>query len=105
MSDRPIIVTSHAIERARQRRWRGVWGTEVRDRIVREVRAAIDAGRLANHKPKHWRLYREKPRVLDAIERFVWDEQDEIGWIVKVHEREIVVVTTLHRVAPIGGLP
>jgi hypothetical protein len=101
---RPVIVTAHAIDRARQRRWHDLWGVAVRNRIVEEVRAAITAGRMQDHKPKHWRLYREKTRKLDAGQRFVWTEDDELGWIVKLRPAEIVVVTTLHRCAPIGGL-
>lgn len=101
---RPVIVTLHAVRRAQQRRWRDLRAGAITDRIIREVRAALAAGRVQDHKPKHWRLYREKGRRLPQPERFVWNEADELGWIVKLNPREIVVVTTLHRVAPIGGL-
>jgi hypothetical protein len=101
---RKVVVTTHAIDRARQRRWQDAWGVEIRNRIVDEVKAAINNGRMQDHKPKQWRLYREKPRTLTGGERFVWTEDDQLGWIVKLQQHEIIVVTTLHRCAPVGGL-
>lgn len=90
-----IQVSAHAVDRYRQRA--RVHGDlfEVADMIRAEVRAAISTGRVQNHKPKRFRLYRESGRMLPDGQYFVFRADGSMGWIVKPDGKMLVVVTTL----------
>ena len=96
--DRRIIVTDHAVTRFRQRRALDRRDREIREEIRREVREAILGGRIQNHRPKAFRLYRERRKgKLDPGDRFVWNEEGSIGWIVRRESHADVVMTTCVR--------
>lgn len=99
---RPLVVLPHAIKRARQR----FQLADSTDRMIErylcaEVRAALEAGRIKDHKPKAWRLYGERSCVLDhVIDRFVWDVAEERAWILRRESARDVIVTALSRPGP-----
>jgi hypothetical protein len=100
MTERPIIVTAHAIEaysrRTRdERHWR-VLEEEIRECVAR----GIEAGLIFNHRPPGFVLYRRKNTNLPPGQRFVQcDTDSNYGFILKRDPEEgDVVVTTLTRV-------
>lgn len=98
---RPVVVSGHALSRARRRRhWRTDQLTEAElvDAIVAEVRAAFAAGRVSTLKPRWTVRFRERRQTLEAGRRAVWDEAADRCWIVCRERDRDVVVTALHRV-------
>lgn len=99
---RRIVVTPHA---ARQALARGHYPGDlamVRRRILRDVAAALVDGRVSSVKPLWATLHGEthfgEPMRLSRRKRFVWNEAETLGWIVKSEADADVVVTALHRV-------
>lgn len=91
-----VVIMEHAVDRLVQRTSMDRMGA--RGFIRAEVLAAINASRVANRKPKVFRLYRERNRtLLHPHDRVVWTEGRELAWIVRINEREAVVQTTLVR--------
>lgn len=93
---RRIVVTVHAVHTYRDRFSQAPDDPGAcRDEIELIVREALAEGRLANHKPPKFRLYRE-PRVeLERGLRFVWREDEAVGFIVARHHASEHVITTL----------
>jgi hypothetical protein len=95
-----IYVTVHAVERYRQRVNREGAPSDVPHgpdavQIAGLVRAAIEAGRVQNHKTARYKLWRETNRQLPDGQRFVWTEDESFAWIIKRDGEQWVVVTTL----------
>lgn len=100
----PIIVSTHAVLRARRRNhWSGAELGEIHERILAEVTAALAAGRVSDHRPvwaTPWSMFelggqKPKPARCKPGSRFVWDVQEQHGWIVT---DDGVVATSMHRV-------
>jgi hypothetical protein len=96
----PVVVLPHAIERMQLRGRDTRASSAVAQGIAGEVRLAILEHRVANHKPKAFRLYREtkgRSRLLPH-QRCVWDSDEKTAWIVSREKSgEITVITTLMR--------
>jgi hypothetical protein len=92
-----IIVTTHAVDRYRQR-YRDPQADlfEVAESLRREVNDAYEAGRKQNNKHKRFRLYKEKHKgqLVDG-QRFLYREDLSMAWIVKQDGHKLLVVTTL----------
>lgn len=108
-----IVVSDHAVDRACERRhWATLTRGEVAGRISFEVQQAFENGRVSRLVPVwavRFRL-RElrggKPRCghLGVSTRFVFDEEERHGWIVRLREDGlVVVVTSLQRVRSTGS--
>lgn len=96
MTDRPIIVTRHAVIRANDRGIaRGAAFTP--DTIAAEVRDAIAAGRIASHKPAWCRLWKKRTLAIPDGQRCVWDATETFAWIIAREPGHDVVVTTITR--------
>lgn len=97
LTARRVRVLSHAIESYRARRPLDRRSTrELRNVFAAEVAAAFAAGRTATRKTRLFGLYRERGSTIKPHQRFVWDADEQLGWIVAC-EDELVVVTTLTR--------
>ncbi len=94
---RKLIVTHHAVGQYQRRCMDERGFLDVEREIADTVRLALAEGRLAERKTKTFRLYREKGRSLPAGERFVWNEEQTLGWIVRRMPHEDIVMTTLSR--------
>lgn len=95
---RKLVVVQHAVDRLRQRNCDDRSDEELRDEIVREVRAAIGSSRIANHKIDGFLLYREKRKPFQHDrDRFVWTEDSSVAWIVRRLDGADIVLTTLSR--------
>lgn len=96
---RRLTVVKHAVEQLQTRRRDERSTEEVRQWIEDEVREAIEAGRVQERKPKPFRLYREprKGRLWHPRDRCVWTEDETTAWIVRRHDAEDVVLTSLVR--------
>ena len=94
---RRIVVTPHALEQAAQRLHRPPSGM-LRAWVIEEVEAAIDTGRVANHKLDGFLLYGQKRSQLPGRQRFAYSEDERHAWIVVRDEDADVVVTSLFRV-------
>lgn len=93
-----IVVTAHAVERATGRyRLNGAPVDVVRRRISEEVRAAVAAGRVRNHKIDGFLLYHEKRKQLPPGKQFVYSADEQHAWIVVRQGDADVVVTSLSR--------
>jgi hypothetical protein len=98
---RTLIVSHHAVHRYKDRRRDGRSWEVIEREIADTVRLALAEGRVARQKMNGFRLYREKPRQLPPGERFVWDEEATVAWIVRRHNSgQDVVQTTLMRTSP-----
>ena len=92
----PITVTTHAVDRALRRRLYD--SPLVEGLIVEDVRAALGSGRRANHKPKSFRLYREKAKgSIPEGQVFVWSGDGRRGFILAPDGDGWAVVTCLSR--------
>lgn len=92
----PITVTTHAVDRALRRRLYD--SPLVEELIEQDVRAALGSGRRANHKPKPFRLYREKAKgSIPEGQVFVWSGDGRRGFILARDGEGWVVVTSLSR--------
>lgn len=99
--DLGIIVTAHALDRARTRA-----GIGERD-IVGHIRAAIADGRKAVHQPgwaqrpefgKRRRADRTKgPGAKRGELRWVWDEAETIAYLIRLYRDRILVITAVDR--------
>lgn len=102
---REVVVTRHAAEQLRARRPL-VYGELTLERISkvirREVRMAIDAGRIAQEKPLGFRLHGTKRRPLRDHQRVVWSAGGDFAWIIACESAVDVVVTTLTRASAAG---
>lgn len=108
LGSKQITVTAHAVVRARARRhYDGLTGLEISDRIATDVQAAVAARRVSSHRPVWATVFslRElggaKPKQVPCGKgrRFVWDEGEAHGWIVRDDDAGgLVVITSLHRV-------
>jgi hypothetical protein len=94
---RTVRVTVHAVAALRRRRYDDRDYDVIEREIEDCVRLAICEGRVANHKPREFRLYREKGRELADGQRFVWTEEGDLGWLIKRESQKEVVLTTLVR--------
>jgi hypothetical protein len=103
-----IQVTSHAVDRARERRHYGQLARHELARMIElEIALAISAGRVATAKPAWTRLITKqemhtglngKTLALKPGEQFVWNTDETLGWVVKRERGTTIVVTSLHRV-------
>lgn len=118
MSDRPLIVTRHAIEgyarRLQDPRLQVLenhqWSLERRevleifqqiDAEIREcVRAALKDGIVLDHRPSGFLLYGSKNKAMPTGQRFVQcDPESRYAFVLKrTKEEGDIVVTTLTRV-------
>ena len=99
MTERPIIVTAHAIEAySRRRQDKRPWRV-IEDEIRGCVAAGLEAGLIFNHRPRGFVLYRRKNNNLPPGQRFVQcDSDSNYGFILKRDPEEgDIVVTTLTR--------
>jgi hypothetical protein len=89
---KPVVVTDHALTRARQR-----FRTDEVERewIAATVQNRIEAGMVFDKKPPSFRFFGEKPKGLGVHHYFVMD--DERGWIVQNCPDAIVVKTSVRR--------
>ncbi len=102
---RRLIVTHHAVEQYQRRCMDERGFLDVEREIADTVRLALAEGRLADRKTHAFRLYREtKGRTLPRGERFVWNEEQSLGWIVRRMPDEDIVTTTLKRPITVAGL-
>lgn len=92
MKKRPVAITDHARDQARRRF--GVTDNGALDVLITRD---VEAGQLLNHKPKPFRLYREKGRQLLATQRFVMSENGQRGYVVTQDGEKYVVITALSR--------
>ena len=101
MSKRPhqheLVVTTHAIERYRLRfRDPNAELFEVEAMMLKEIRDALDEGRVLTTKPKTYRMLKEKKKgKVDPGQRFVHREDLSMAWILKADGHKRIVVTTL----------
>lgn len=98
---RTVEVSGHALRRARDRRhYRAdeLSDGELADAIVADVRAAFLAGRCATARPRWTLRFREKARSMEEGFRAVWDEAEQLCWIVAREDQRDVVVTSMQRV-------
>lgn len=98
---RPVLVTAHALERALIRRhYAGddVTKRELEQGMIAEVRAAFAAGRASTVLPRWARRFKERLRNGTEGQRYVWNADETLVWVVKREPREDVIVTSLQRV-------
>lgn len=98
--EREIVVTRHAVATLQARRplvYSELPLSRVSKVIRREVRMAIDAGRIDRHKPLGFGLYGEKKARLPDHQRVVWSAGSEFAWIIARESAVDVVITTLVR--------
>lgn len=102
-----IVVTLHARDQAIARRHYGdLHDKAVTDAIKRDVRAAITAGRVLDHKPASFVVFSlgelrgKKPRAerMYGNQAFVHDERFRHGWIIARETNADVVLTSMQRV-------
>jgi hypothetical protein len=93
---RPVIVTTHAVQRYKERfRDPSANLFDVADALRREINDAYETGRSSNKKLKRFKLYGESKRELPHNERFLYREDESMAWIVKETEGKLLVMTTL----------
>lgn len=99
-SERPIIVTNHAIYAYRRRLQHFVPDHILEEEIRNCVAAALEAGNVHRKRPDGFLLYGDKPYKLPPGQRFVQcDPEANYGFIIKRNPDEgDVVMTTLIRV-------
>ena len=102
MTSPQVIVTAHALERARERfepEFRGTPDRYVRGRIAREVRDAVAEQRVACRKPR-WLVCTDRTRARWPSQRYAWTFNLHRCYVIDRRRGELVVVTTL---APLPG--
>ena len=96
MSDRPIIVTKHAIEVYRRRMNDNRPYPVVMKEIERCVAAGLEAGLVFRRRPPGFVLYRRKTAEMPPGQRFVQCHSDaDYGFILKRKTDEGDVVVTM----------
>jgi len=97
---RGIVVVQHAVDQYRQRMRDDRSDEEIKRLIADAVHAAFQNGRLRNHKIDSFVLYHGRRKQLPEAERFVWAEDESVGWIVRRKPDKDIVTTTLKRTSP-----
>jgi len=95
---REVYVTAHALVQYRKRTGDRRPFREIEPEIIQNVEQALAEGRIANHKPKAFRLWRARSKgKIPPGDRFVWDPSEKLGWIIRREGERDVVLTTLTR--------
>lgn len=93
-----VVATKHAVRRFRKRENDQRSWLAIAEQIEAEVRAGLEAGRVFDHKPKQFRLYKETRSGMRDGNRFVEHEDGSRGYVVSEEEDAVVVLSTLNRV-------
>jgi hypothetical protein len=97
---RTVVVSAHALARARERHSHPPNGIALERVIADEVRVALAEGRVGLHFPRVFRggASDKRHRVVTDGARFVWNSERTLGFVIRVEEDGLVrVLTTMIR--------
>lgn len=94
-----ITVTNHAIHRYRKRFGLYDLPNEIVANVLSHLlREAIDAGRIATHKPLAFRVYGDRGHLKKG-QRIAWSEDERVAVIFTRENHDATIITSLSRAA------